>query len=136
MPEHIVTRVAEALNDRGKPLKGSKVLVVGLAYKKDVDDVRESPSVTLIELLQQRGAKVAYHDPFIPSAKPMREHDITHLRSVPLTPARLKQFDCVLIATDHSTVDYDALVKHSALVVDTRNATGKKKRSKQRVIKA
>ena len=136
MPEHVVNRVAEALNRHGKPLKGSKVLVLGLAYKKDVDDVRESPAVTLVEKLQERGAHVSYHDPFIPSAKPMREHNITHLRSVPLTPAGVKRYDCVLIATDHSTIDYDMVVDNARLVVDTRNATGAKKRRADRVVKA
>jgi UDP-N-acetyl-D-glucosamine dehydrogenase len=136
MPEYVVTRVMEALNERGKSLKGSNVLVLGLAYKKDVDDVRESPSVTLIELLQARGAKVSYHDPHIPTAKPMREHNITHLRSVPLTPATLRKTDCVLIATDHSRVDYDLVCRHAPLVVDTRNATARKKRAAGRVVKA
>lgn len=136
MPEHVVYRVGEALNAQSKPIRGSSILVLGLAYKKDVDDVRESPSVTLIELLQRRGAKVQYHDPFIPSGKPMREHNITHLRSVPLTPESLRQYDCVLIATDHSNIDYDMVVANSKLVVDTRNATGGKKRPKDRVVKA
>ena len=135
MPEYVVERVSAALNEHGKPLKNSKVLVLGLAYKKDVDDVRESPSVTLIELLQDRGAKVAYHDPFVPSGKPMREHNITHLRSIPLTAANLKKYDCVLIATDHTDVDYDAVCRHAKLVVDTRNATGNKARPKK-VVKA
>jgi len=135
MPEHVVGRVAEALSERGKALKGAKVLVLGLAYKKDVDDVRESPSVTLIELLQKRGAEVQYHDPYIPSGKPMRAHNITHLRSIPLTPENLKRFDCVLIATDHSCIDYALVCQHAALVVDSRNATaGLKNRSN--VVKA
>ena len=136
MPEYVIGRVMCAMNDRGKALKGSRVLVLGLAYKPDVDDLRESPSVTLIELLQEHGAKVEYHDPFIPSGKPMREHKITHLRSIPLTPKTLKSFDCVLISTDHSNVDYDMVCKYAPLVVDTRNATGKKKRSAKRVVKA
>jgi UDP-N-acetyl-D-glucosamine dehydrogenase len=136
MPEHVVNRVAEALNDHGKALNGSRVLVLGLAYKRDVDDVRESPSVTLIELLQKRGARVQYHDPYIPSGKPMREHNITRLRSVPLTPKSLTKFDCVLISTDHTNIDYDMVCKHAPLVVDTRNATGGKKRPKRRVVKA
>ena len=135
MPEYVVGKVAEALNARGKALRGSRVLVLGLAYKKDVDDVRESPAVTLIELLRERGAKVSYHDPYIPTAKPMREHDITDLRSVPLTPGTLRKVDCVLIATDHSNVDYDMVCKYAPLVVDTRNATGNKKRPKK-VVKA
>jgi len=136
MPEYVVGRVMEALNERGKSLKGSSVLVLGLAYKKDVDDVRESPSVTLIELLQKHGAKVSYHDPHIPTAKPMREHNITNLKSVPLTPANLRKCDCVLIATDHSSVDYDLVCRHAPLVVDTRNATGGKRRPAGRVVKA
>jgi UDP-N-acetyl-D-glucosamine dehydrogenase len=135
MPEHVVDRVATALNEYAKPLKGSKVLVLGLAYKKDVDDLRESPSVTLIELLQGRGAKVDYHDPYVPTGLPMREHNITHMRSVPLTPASVRKYDCVLISTDHSCVDYEMIVKNAKLVVDTRNATGGKRRPKK-VVKA
>jgi UDP-N-acetyl-D-glucosamine dehydrogenase len=136
MPEYVVGKVMEALNDRGKSLKGSRILVLGLAYKRDVDDVRESPSVTLIELLQRHGAKVSYHDPHIPVAKPMREHNITDLRSVPLTAANLKRSDCVLIATDHTSVDYDLVCRHAPLVVDTRNATGRTKKPAGRVVKA
>ncbi len=136
MPEHVVTRVAEALNEEGKPLKGSRVLVLGLAYKKDVDDVRESPAVTLIELLQARGAHVEYHDPHIPVAKEMRAHNITHMKSVPLTPAVLRRADCVLIATDHSRVDYGQVCRHAKLVVDTRNATGGVKNPRARIVKA
>lgn len=136
MPEYVVGRVMDALNERGRALRGARVLVLGLAYKKDVDDVRESPSVTLIELLQERGALVDYHDPHIPVAKPMREHNLTHMKSVPLTKTQLKKYDCVLIATDHSTVDYDLVCRHAALVVDTRNATARKKRPAKRVVKA
>jgi UDP-N-acetyl-D-glucosamine dehydrogenase len=136
MPEYVVEKVMHALNDHGKALKGSKVLVLGLAYKKDVDDVRESPSVELIELLDHYGAKVDYHDPHIPTAKEMREYNITHMKSIPLTPTKLKQYDCVLISTDHSSVDYDLVCKHAKLVVDTRNATGKKKRNPKKVYRA
>ena len=136
MPEYVIGRVMEALNERGQSLKGANVLVLGLAYKKDVDDVRESPSVTLIELLQKHGAKVSYHDPHIPTAKPMREHNITNLKSVPLTAANLKKCDCVLIATDHSTVDYEMVCRHAPLVVDTRNATGRIRRPTKRVVRA
>ncbi len=136
MPEHVVARVMEALNANGKALKNARILVLGLAYKADVDDVRESPSVMLIDLLRARGANVDYHDPHIPVAKPMRKHNITHMRSVPLTPAQLGKYDCVLIATDHKAVDYDAVVEHAKLIVDTRNATGRKKRPAGRVVKA
>ena len=135
MPEYVVLKVADALNEHGKPLKNSQILVLGLAYKPNVDDVRESPSVTLIELLLERGAKVDYHDPYVPSGKEMREHNITHLRSMPLTAATVGKYDCVLISTDHACVDYDMVCKHAKLVVDTRNATGNKKRPKK-VVKA
>jgi len=136
MPEYVVAKVMEALNEHSKALKGSRVLVLGLAYKKDVDDVRESPSVTLIELLQGRGAKVDYHDPHIPTAKPMREHNITDMKSVSLTPANLEKYDCVLISTDHSTVDYEAVCEHASLVVDTRNACSRIASCKGKVVKA
>lgn len=136
MPAHVVTRVAEALNDDAKALRGAKILMLGLAYKKDVDDVRESPAVELIETLQTRGAKVSYHDPFIPSGKEMREHNITHLRSVPLTAATIKAADCVLIATDHSDTDYELVCAHAKLVIDTRNATARVKKPKARIVKA
>jgi UDP-N-acetyl-D-glucosamine dehydrogenase len=137
MPEYVVARLGEALSEHsGKALKGAKILILGLAYKKDVDDVRESPSVVLIELLQHRGAKVAYHDPFIPSGKPMREHNITNLKSVPLTPQTVKQYDAVLISTDHSDIDYEMVVKNAKLVIDSRNATAKVKGSKKNVVKA
>jgi UDP-N-acetyl-D-glucosamine dehydrogenase len=136
MPQYVVNRLAEALNEHGKPVKGSNILVLGLAYKKDVDDVRESPSVTLIELMEKRGATVAYHDPFIPVAKPMREHDITHLKSVALTPENIRKFDCVLIATDHSNIDYRMVVENARLVLDTRNATAKLSAPAGRVVKA
>jgi UDP-N-acetyl-D-glucosamine dehydrogenase len=92
--------------------------------------------VTLIELLQARGAKVSYHDPFIPRAKPMREHNITHMKSVALTPQTIRKVDCVLIATDHSNIDYDMVCASAPLVVDTRNATGNRNRSNSRVVKA
>jgi UDP-N-acetyl-D-glucosamine dehydrogenase len=137
MPDYVVARTAEALSERlGKPLKGAKILILGLAYKKDVDDVRESPSVILIEQLQHRGAKLQYHDPFIPSGKEMREHNITNLRSVPLTKENVKACDCVIISTDHTNIDYDMVVKNAKLVVDSRNATLRVKGPKRNVIKA
>ncbi len=136
MPEYVIQRLTEALSEDGKALKNAKILVLGLAYKKDVDDVRESPSVTLIELLQARGAKISYHDPFIPSGKPMREHNITNLKSVPLTPEALAAADAVLIATDHTNVDYAMVCANARLIVDTRNATAKVTKRKARVVKA
>jgi UDP-N-acetyl-D-glucosamine dehydrogenase len=112
----------EALNERGRGIKGASILILGLSYKKDIDDVRESPSLKLIALLKERGAKVAYNDPHVPRTPRMREYDLK-MKSVPLTEKNLGKYDCVLISTDHSAYDYKAIVQQSKLVVDTRNAT-------------
>lgn len=120
MPYHVVSSVAKAMNDRRKTLNGSKVLVLGLAYKKDIDDLRESPSLTILELLQKEGAEVRYNDPFFPTVGRGRKYDL-NMASTPLS--ELESFDCVLIVTDHSTYDYKDIVKRAKLVVDTRNAT-------------
>lgn len=121
MPYYVVHRVMEALNDRGKSLKGSSVLILGIAYKKDIDDLRESPSLELIRILKGKGAKVDYNDPFIPVA--VIHKTGLKMRSTGLTGANMKKYDCVLIATDHSEYDCRWIVKNSRLVVDTRNAT-------------
>jgi UDP-N-acetyl-D-glucosamine dehydrogenase len=121
MPYFVVTRVMEALNERKKSLKGAKVLVLGVAYKKDVDDLRESPSLELIRILREKGAVVQYNDPFIPVAVSHRKS--FKMSSVRLTEKALKASDCVLIATDHSGYDYKWIVRNSRLVIDTRNAT-------------
>jgi UDP-N-acetyl-D-glucosamine dehydrogenase len=121
MPQYVVSRVCDALNQKGKSVKGSKILILGLAYKKDVEDVRESPSFELIELLRAKGAYVKYNDPYVPKTKKMRHYDI-RMCSTPLTEKNLKRFDCVVISTDHSAYDYNFIAKHSRLVVDTRNA--------------
>jgi len=120
MPYHVVSSVARALNQRKKALHGSKVLVLGLAYKKDIDDLRESPSLTIIELLQKDGAIVSYNDPFFPTVGRGRHYDL-QMTSTPLN--KLEDFDCVLIVTDHSSYDYSDIVKRAKLVVDSRNAT-------------
>jgi len=135
MPRFVVAKITEALNDKGKALKGSNILVLGLAYKKDVDDVRESPSLTLIELLQSRGAKVDYNDPHVPRTHRMREHDLK-MSSVPLTAAALKRYDAVVISTDHSAYDYQFVVDHARLVIDTRNATAGARRGRRKIVKA
>ncbi len=124
MPAYVIDRVAEALNEQSKSVKGSRVLVLGLAYKADIDDVRESPSFELIELLQHRGAHVEYHDPHCPATWAGRRHDL-QMTSVALDASSLANFDCVLIATAHSAVDYALLAKHAALVIDTRDAMRK-----------
>ena len=122
MPYYVIEKVMHALNQRGKSIKTSKILVLGLAYKKDIDDTRESPSLKLIELLMQNGADVDYNDPYVPQTRKTRMYDLKK-SSVPVTAETLKQYDCVLIATDHSSYDYPFIVKHATLVVDTRNAT-------------
>ncbi len=135
MPEFVIRKLMDALNERGKALKGSKILVLGLAYKKDVDDMRESPSLELIETLKDRGAKVDYNDPHIPKAPKTREHDLK-MTSVPLTKTNLKKYDSVLISTDHTSYDYQAIVDSAKLVIDTRNATKKVRRGRRKIIKA
>ncbi len=122
MPYFVVERVAQVLNDVGKPLKEARILVLGIAYKKDIDDNRESPGVKIIDLLKRRGAKVSYHDPHIPHCRGMRHYPHLELSSVPLTEATLSQSDCVLLITDHSSLDYAFIAAHAPLVVDTRNA--------------
>src|SRR5207248_10895535 len=111
------------LNERGKPLLGSKICLLGIAYKRDVDDPRESPAFVLLERLQNAGAKVSYHDPYIPRLPLMRHHSLPDLTSEPLTSDFVAGQDCLLIVTDHSCFDYDWLVEHAPLVVDSRNAT-------------
>lgn len=123
MPLFVVDRVAEALNDAGKPIKGSKVCVLGVAYKKNIDDPRESPSFKLMELLLHRGADVSYSDPHVSHLPRMRSFDVPELSSQELTPEFLRGLDCVLIATDHSAFDYGQVVSEAKLIVDTRNAT-------------
>lgn len=120
MPYHVVSAVISALNDRKKALQGARVLVLGVAYKKDIDDLRESPSLTIIELLCKAGAEVSYHDPYFPFVGRGRKYDL-QMKCVPLQ--NLNQYDCVLIATDHSDYDYRRIVEDSQLIVDARNAT-------------
>lgn len=120
MPHHVVAAVGAALNSRNKPVNGSRVLVLGVSYKKDIDDLRESPALTIIELLRAQGAAVSYHDPFFPVLDKGRKYNL-QLRRAPLE--KLGDYDCVLIVTDHSTYDYGDIVRQSQLVVDTRNAT-------------
>ncbi len=123
MPTFVVNKVADALNDAGKPVKGSKVAILGMAYKKDVDDPRESPGFELMDLLLKKGARVSYNDPHIPSLPKMRHWPHLAMDSSPLTTEYLAAQDCVLIATDHTAYDYAWIVKHAPLVIDTRNAT-------------
>ncbi|MFZ0520494.1 MAG: nucleotide sugar dehydrogenase [Candidatus Acidiferrales bacterium] len=134
MPYNVVEALITALNDHEKSVKGSKILLLGVAYKKDVDDLRESPSLKLLELLTARGAILDYNDPYFPRLHKMRHYDFSNMKSVELTPEQLAGYDCVLIATDHSSYDYDAIVRHSKLVVDTRNATRNVKQPAGKVV--
>jgi UDP-N-acetyl-D-glucosamine dehydrogenase len=120
MPYHVVSSIGAALNQQKKALNGSSVLVLGVAYKKDIDDLRESPSLTIIELLQKEGATVSYHDPYFPFVGRGRKYNL-QMKSASLD--NLDQYDCVVIVTDHSDYDYARIVRESKLVVDTRNAT-------------
>ena len=136
MPHYVVRRIAEALNEHAKPVRGSRIAVLGVAYKKDVDDPRESPSFKLMELLGGAGAQLTYNAPHIPTLPPMRHYDVPLLASQDLTPEYLAAQDCVLIATDHSAYDYDFIVHHARLVVDTRNATKQVTENRERILKA
>ncbi|MBY6030851.1 nucleotide sugar dehydrogenase [Halomonas sp. DP8Y7-1] len=132
MPEYVVGKLIEGLNERGKALKGSKILVLGIAYKKNVDDMRESPSVEIMEIIESKGAKVAYSDPHVPTFPQMREHHFD-LTSEDIGPSSLKSYDAIIIATDHDKFDYDMIGKNAALIVDSR---GKYRDSQHNVIKA
>ncbi|HYC52461.1 MAG TPA: nucleotide sugar dehydrogenase [Gemmatimonadaceae bacterium] len=130
MPQYVVEKVADALNDERKAVNGSRVLVIGVAYKKDIDDVRESPALDVIRLLEELGADVAYHDPYVAS---FQEEGVRH-ESVPLSDAELDGCDAVVIVTDHSSIDYQRLVNRTALIVDTRNATQRATAGKARIV--
>ena len=135
MPSYVVARLVDALNERGRNLKGAQILVLGVAYKRDLDDDRESPAYKLMELLARKQARFTYHDPFVPELRPSRRYDF-RLRSVPLTAESLAAADAVLIATDHSVFDYEFIVQHSRLVVDTRNATRNVRSGRERIVLA
>jgi UDP-N-acetyl-D-glucosamine dehydrogenase len=134
MPYHVVDSVATALNDRKKPLKGSRVMVLGVAYKKDVDDLRESPSLKIIEQLTLRGATVDYNDPHFAEIHKLRHYNFEGMKSKPIDSKSLAGYDCVLIATDHTAYDYPMIVESSQLVVDTRNATRRIARNRNKIV--
>jgi len=134
MPEYVVSKIADALNQEGKSLKNARILIMGVAYKKDTDDIRESPGVEIIDILKNKGAEVDYHDPHIPAFSGMRRYPHLAMKRVELTEATLKQYDCAVVITNHSVYDYTWIVKNSKLVVDTQNATAHIKNSK--IVKA
>lgn len=136
MPAYVINKVAEALNERGKPIKGSKITLLGMAYKKDVDDARESPGFELMELLLKKGAAVQYNDPHIPKLPAVRHYPNLQFVSQQLTPQYLQEQDCVLIATDHSAYDWGWIVENARLVIDTRNATRNVTKHRERIVGA
>jgi UDP-N-acetyl-D-glucosamine dehydrogenase len=131
MPRYVVSRVMEALNDRGKPLKGSKVLVLGAAYKPDIDDVRESPALDVIGLLQKKGAVIQYHDPYIPHIH--HEYDGWHMDSVADYLQSVREADAVVIVTNHKVYDYAAIIESAQFVFDSRNATRQVAKNNEKV---
>lgn len=135
MPYYVVQKTIEALNERGKSIKHAKILILGLTYKKDIDDERESPSFKIIEFLNQKGAEVDYNDPHLPIPKKMRKGKLDK-RSVPLTAKNLNKYDCVVISTDHSDYDPDFILKNARLIVDTRNMIKNSSRYPNKVKKA
>jgi UDP-N-acetyl-D-glucosamine dehydrogenase len=136
IPYYVVERIGLALNDRSKSIRGAKILILGVAYKKDVDDVRESPALEIMQLLQHRGAQLSYHDPYIPRLHKMRHYDFSYMSCVELTPDLLAGQDAVVITTDHTSFDYQWLVDRARLIIDTRNATRKVQRGRQKIVQA
>ena len=136
IPYYVVERVGAVLNDRAKSIRGSKILILGVAYKKNVDDVRESPALEIMELLQHKGAVLSYSDPYIPRLQKMRAYDFSHMVSLELTEDVLKAHDVTLITTDHTDFDYQRIVDQAPLVVDTRNATRKVTRGREKIVRA
>jgi UDP-N-acetyl-D-glucosamine dehydrogenase len=132
MPRYVVSRILEAMNDRGKTLKGSKCLVLGVAYKPDIDDIRESPALDVIGLLQKKGATVTYHDPYIPNLK---THEEEEMHSVPDLMAAVRTSDCVVITTNHKTYDYKPVLDAAKFIFDSRNALGKMGKDSPKVVR-
>ncbi|MCG8448235.1 MAG: nucleotide sugar dehydrogenase [Pirellulales bacterium] len=136
MPQYVIQRLSEALNNVSKPIRGSKIAILGIAYKPDVDDARESPSFVLLRQLLEQGAEVTYNDPHVPKLPTVRAHKLPDLSSTELTPEYLAAQDCVLIATNHTAYDYPFIVEHSSLVIDTRNATRNVTEGREKIVKA
>jgi UDP-N-acetyl-D-glucosamine dehydrogenase len=136
MPQYVVDRTMHALNDRGRAVKGSKICLLGMSYKRDVDDTRESPAFRLLELFGELGAEISYHDPYVPRLPRSRHFRLPTLNNRTLTAEFLGEQDAVVIVTDHSVFDYDFIVEHAPLVIDTRNATKQVFRGREKIFKA
>jgi UDP-N-acetyl-D-glucosamine dehydrogenase len=135
IPYYVVSKIVDALNGSRKSIKGAKLLILGVAYKRDVDDARESPALAIMDLLQKKGATILYHDPYIPSLPSFRKYHFK-LKSSPLTKQLLHRIDAAVVVTDHSQIDYGWVVKHAPLIIDTRNVTKDMKRWKNKIVKA
>ena len=135
MPYYVAERTIEALTARDKGIRGAKILILGLAYKKDVDDVRESPSLKLMEILKEKGIEVDYNDPYVPMPPRLRKYKLER-GSVPLTGENLARYDCVIIATDHSLYDPEFIAENARLIVDTRNLINHSNNHSGKVVKA
>ena len=135
VPYYVVAKIQDALNGMKKSIKGAKILIMGVAYKKDVDDARESPALTIMDLLQKKGASILYHDPYIPTLPTFRKYHFK-LKSSPLTEQLLRKIDAAVIVTDHSRVDYQWVAKNVPLLIDTRNVTKNMKQWKRKIVKA
>jgi UDP-N-acetyl-D-glucosamine dehydrogenase len=135
VPYYVVAKIQDALNARKKSIRGARILILGVAYKKDVDDTRESPALAIMDLLRKKGARLLYHDPFIPSLPVFRRYHF-NLKSSPLTEGLLRKIDAAAVVTDHSQIDYAWVAKHAPLMIDTRNVTGKIKRWRSKIVKA
>ncbi|MGZ3559621.1 MAG: nucleotide sugar dehydrogenase [Thermodesulfobacteriota bacterium] len=135
VPYYVVAKIQDALNGMGKSIKGARILILGVAYKKDVDDARESPALAIMSLLQKKGAAILYHDPYIPVLPHFRKYYFK-LKSSPLTQKLLQGIDAAVVVTDHSCIDYSWVVKHAPLVIDTRNVTKDMKQWKKKIVKA
>jgi len=135
VPYYVVAKIQDALNGMGKSTKGAKILILGVAYKRDVDDARESPALAIMNLLKKKGASLLYHDPYIPSLPRFRKYHFP-LKSSPLTENLLREVDAVVVVTDHRSIDYPWVVKHAPLIIDTRNVTKGMKRWEKKIVKA
>jgi UDP-N-acetyl-D-glucosamine dehydrogenase len=135
IPYYVVSKILDGLNERRKSVKGAKILILGVAYKKDVDDARESPALAIMNLLQRKGATILYHDPYIPILPPFRKYSFK-LKSSPLTEGLLHRIDAAVVVTDHSQVDYSWVARHAPLIIDTRNVTKNMRKWKRKIVKA
>jgi UDP-N-acetyl-D-glucosamine dehydrogenase len=131
----VVSKAVDALNARKKSVKGGRILILGVAYKRDIDDIRESPALAIMKLLQDKGGKMAYNDPHVPKLRPTRRYNFT-MSSKSLTEELLREMDLVMIITDHTQYDYQWIINHASLVVDTRNATTRLRSARGKIIKA